>query len=67
MSLLNKVVSAGEFDWAKEDIYCCNACGASSPLKGFEHYKSCGGLAEVKKWEDYYNDPSWANSFKDDD
>ena len=65
--LIEKVVSKGEFPWCKEDIYSCNACGSYGPLEGFKHYKGCGGMAELKKWEDYYNDPAWEKSFKEEE
>lgn len=62
--LLTRVVKAGEFDWADKDIFCCNACGATgNPVK---HYDSCGGMAEVRKWEAYYNDPEWSAAFDED-
>lgn len=41
-------------------VATCNACGAYTLSKNPErikHYPSCGGLAEVKKWEDYYSTP----------
>ncbi len=40
-------------------IVSCNACGAHT-LDGnpehIKHYLNCGGLAEVEKWEEYYED-----------
>lgn len=43
-------------------VASCMACGAYSLTrnpKKIEHYPSCGGLAEIEKWEEYYSDPEW--------
>jgi len=43
-------------------VASCNACGAHTLTRNPEdikHYPNCGGLAEVKKWDRYYSDPSW--------
>lgn len=43
-------------------VASCNACGAytlSRVPARIKHYPNCGGLAEVKKWTKYYDDPEW--------
>lgn len=41
-----------------EGIIQCCACGAyalDGNKQSIKHFKSCGGFAEVKKWESYYS------------
>ena len=41
----------------EDGIVSCNACGAHTCDGNPEHIKhhaSCGGIAEVEKWERYY-------------
>lgn len=43
----------------EDGIISCNACGGYTVDGKEEHVKrhsSCGGLAEVEKWERYYNE-----------
>lgn len=48
-----------------DGVISCNACGAYT-LTGvpanIKHHPSCGGLAEIEKWEKYYSDPEWAKA-----
>ena len=40
-------------------IISCNACGASTidgNRNNIKHYKTCGGVKEMKKWERYYEE-----------
>lgn len=42
-----------------DGIISCNACGAytiDGNQEHIEHYPNCGGLAEVEKWERYYDE-----------
>jgi len=41
-------------------VVTCLACGASSLTKDKDriiHYKGCGGVKEIEKWDKYYSDP----------
>lgn len=58
MEECTKVVSKGEFSWAKEDIFCCDNCGASGPENQINHFKGCKP-GEAKKWEKYYQSKEW--------
>jgi len=62
MSILTKVVSKGEFDWADSDIYSCNACGAYGSKENIEHSKNCGGQKEIDKWDKYYSSQEWIDA-----
>lgn len=42
-----------------DGIISCNACGGyttDGKQEHVRHYLSCGGLAEVEKWERYYDE-----------
>jgi len=50
-----------------EGIISCNACGGYT-IDGIEehvkHHPNCGGLAEVEKWERYYDEASAETSME---
>lgn len=50
-------------------IASCNACGAytlSRDPSHIKHYPGCGGLREVKKWDDCYSSPERQEAAKED-
>ncbi|MHA2068810.1 MAG: hypothetical protein ACXABY_30990, partial [Candidatus Thorarchaeota archaeon] len=58
------------YTYDKEDhIVSCNACGAST-TRGHErfitHYASCGGKAEIERWNKYYSSPEWRKAVEED-
>ncbi len=43
-------------------VATCNACGAYSLTRepwNIKHYSGCGGIKEIKKWDDYYSSDEW--------
>lgn len=57
MSDLYTLIDIGDNEEAKT----CNACGEFVVVQKGEdgtvkHHSTCGGAAEVKKWEDYYEE-----------
>lgn len=46
-------------------VASCNACGAYTLTRNptyIRHHPSCGGTAEVEKWDKYYSSPEWAKA-----